>query len=141
MYSSLDGDFDESTLGCHQQHILQRLICQVCASGVYNETVFRALDYLVARAGFYGIKLIMTFGDQWNKADSKINYLEWGNATDNTNLFFTDPTIQGFYRNHIKTIVNRNVSSCISECGNVIERKQAIFLRSSAGLCLQFCYV
>ncbi|KAL3145865.1 hypothetical protein ABBQ38_015235 [Trebouxia sp. C0009 RCD-2024] len=76
--------------------------------GEYNEEAFRALDYIIARAGFYGIKLILTFGDEWNSADSKINYIQWGNATDNTNLFFTSPIIQQFYKDHIFTIVNRN---------------------------------
>lgn len=85
-------------------------------SGVYNEPVFRALDYIVYRAGVYGIKLILTFGDNWNRADSKRNYLEWGNATSNSNLFFTDPTIQGFYKAHISKILNRNVSFGPDNC-------------------------
>lgn len=85
-------------------------------SGVYNEKAFRALDYIIARAGAYGIKLILTYGDQWNTADSKINYLEWGNATANTNLFFTSPTIQNFYKDHITTMVNRNVSALLTDC-------------------------
>lgn len=68
------------------------------------------MDYIIERAGFYGIKLVLTFSDEWNAADSKINYIEWGNATDNTNLFFTSPTIQQFYKDHIFTMVNRKVS-------------------------------
>lgn len=76
--------------------------------GKYNEEAFRALDYIIYRAGRYGIKLILTFADEWNTADSKINYLTWGDATDNTNLFFTDRTIQQYYKDHIRTIVNRN---------------------------------
>ena len=79
-------------------------------TGEYNEEAFRALDYIIYRAGHYGIKLILTFGDEWNTADSKINYLTWGNAADNTNLFFTDTTIQQYYKDHIRAIVNRNVS-------------------------------
>nr|QOL01200.1 putative extracellular protein TR9_011b [Trebouxia lynnae] len=76
--------------------------------GVYNEKAFQALDYIISRAAHYGIKLILTFGDEWNTADSKINYLEWGNATDNSNEFFTSDTLQGFYKDHILTMVNRN---------------------------------
>ena len=84
-------------------------------TGVYNETVFKALDYIIYRAKYYGVKLILTLGDQWNTADSKINYLEWGNATDNTNLFFTSPTIQGYYKQHILTMLNRNVSQLTAQ--------------------------
>lgn len=76
--------------------------------GVYNETVFKALDYIIARASHYGIRLILTFGNEWDSADSKINYLEWGNATDNTNEFFTSTAIQNYYMDHITTMVNRN---------------------------------
>lgn len=76
--------------------------------GVYNEEAFAGLDYIIERAGFYGIKLILTFSNQWTTADSKVNYLEWGNSTDNTNAFFTDETIRQFYQDHINTMVNRN---------------------------------
>ena len=86
----------------------------VCV-GVYNEKAFQALDYIISRAAHYGIKLILTFSDEWNSADSKINYIEWGNASDNTNLFFTSPTIQGFYKDHIRTMVNRNVSLSVAQ--------------------------
>lgn len=78
-------------------------------AGVYNEEAFAGLDYIIERAGFYGIKLILTFSNEWTTADSKINYLEWGNATDNSNSFFTDATIQQYYKDHINTMVNRNV--------------------------------
>lgn len=85
--------------------------CQLVISGQYNEEAFAGLDYIIERAGFYGIKLILTFSNEWTTADSKSNYLEWGNATDNSNSFFTDKTIQQFYKDHINTMVNRNVSS------------------------------
>lgn len=79
-------------------------------SGVYNEEAFAGLDYIIERAGFYGIKLILTFSNEWTTADSKVNYLEWGNSTDNSNAFFTDQAIQQFFKDHINTVVNRNVS-------------------------------
>ena len=82
-------------------------------SGQYNEKAFAGLDYIIERAGHYGIKLILTFSNEWTTADSKPNYLEWGNATQNSNSFFTDKTIQQFYKDHIKTMVNRNVSLLI----------------------------
>lgn len=92
---------------------------------MYNETVFKALDYIIYRAKYYGVKLILTLGDQWNTADSKINYLEWGNATDNTNLFFTSPTIQGYYKQHILTMLNRNVSQFAAQV-IAVSRAQAL---------------
>ena len=45
-----------------------------CAhAGNYSEAAFVALDKLIARAGQAGIKLLLTFGDNWMFADSKMN--------------------------------------------------------------------
>ena len=43
-----------------------------CA-GVYNEAALKALDYIVYRAGQYGVKLIAVLADNWQKADSTYN--------------------------------------------------------------------
>ena len=42
-------------------------------AGNYSEAAFVALDKLIARAGQAGIKLLLTFGDNWMYADSKHN--------------------------------------------------------------------
>ena len=44
----------------------------VCA-GNYSESAFRALDTIIAKAAQYGIRLILTFADNWSLADSKHN--------------------------------------------------------------------
>ena len=43
-----------------------------CA-GNYSESAFRALDTIIAKAAQYGIRLILTFADNWSLADSKMN--------------------------------------------------------------------
>ncbi len=43
-----------------------------CA-GNYSESAFRALDTIIAKAAQYGIRLILTFADNWSLADSKHN--------------------------------------------------------------------
>ena len=46
--------------------------CLTCA-GNYSESAFRALDTIIAKAAQYGIRLILTFADNWSLADSKHN--------------------------------------------------------------------
>eukprot|EP00891_Asterochloris_glomerata_P004449 jgi/Astpho2/4449/Aster-00059 len=76
--------------------------------GNYSEAAFVALDKLIARAGQAGIKLLLTFGDNWMFADSKMNYLDWTGNTNNTNAFFTDSAVKQLYKNHIAKVTNRN---------------------------------
>lgn len=50
------------------------------APGVYNETMFQALDRAIARAGQAGLKLILTFTNQWKAVDGKKQYVAWAHA-------------------------------------------------------------
>ena len=45
----------------------------VLLAGQYNEAALVALDYIVYRAGQYGVKLIAVLADNWQKADSTYN--------------------------------------------------------------------
>ena len=50
----------------------------VCNAGNYTASAWRAIDYIIARAGQYGIKLIYVVADNWQQADSVINVsLAW----------------------------------------------------------------
>lgn len=42
-------------------------------AGVYNETAFAALDYIIDTAAYNNIRLIFTFGDNWQYSDCKRN--------------------------------------------------------------------
>ena len=48
-------------------------VTETSFSGVYNETAFRALDYILDTAAYNGVKIIFTMGDNWQFADSKMN--------------------------------------------------------------------
>lgn len=43
------------------------------SAGNYTASAWRAIDYIIARAGQYGIKLIYVVADNWQQADSVIN--------------------------------------------------------------------
>lgn len=43
------------------------------AAGVYNETAFRGLDYILYQASLNGIRVLFTLADNWKTQDSKVN--------------------------------------------------------------------
>ncbi|KAF9069121.1 glycoside hydrolase [Rhodocollybia butyracea] len=63
------------------------------------------LDYVVETASQYGIKMIVTFTNNWHGSDL---YLAWiaGNPTTH-DVFFTDPKIVASYQRYVRTIVER----------------------------------
>jgi mannan endo-1,4-beta-mannosidase len=77
------------------------------APGQYNEAAFKALDTIIAQASAANVKLLLTFGDNWQEADSKPAYLNWTNNIGNSNAFFSDPQARQLYKNHIAVMANR----------------------------------
>lgn len=51
--------------------VSQHLTCG--SAGNYTASAWRAIDYIIARAGQYGVKLIYVIADNWQTADSTIN--------------------------------------------------------------------
>jgi hypothetical protein len=45
----------------------------VSAAGVYNETAFRGLDYVLHQASLNGVRVLFTLADNWKTQDSKQN--------------------------------------------------------------------
>ncbi|ONK62711.1 uncharacterized protein A4U43_C07F7310 [Asparagus officinalis] len=78
---------------------------------VYDEDVFKALDFVVNEARKHKIRLILSLTNNWEAYGGKAQYVKWGKAAG-LNLtsdddFFTDPTIKGYYKTHVKTVLNR----------------------------------
>lgn len=78
---------------------------------VYDEEVFKALDFVVSEARKYKIRLILSLVNNWNDYGGKAQYVKWGNASG-LNLtsdddFFTNPTLRDFYKSHVRTVLNR----------------------------------
>ncbi|KAJ0975475.1 hypothetical protein J5N97_017440 [Dioscorea zingiberensis] len=79
--------------------------------GVYDENVFQALDFVVSEAKRFGIRLILPFVNNWEEYGGKAQYVKWGREAG-LNLtcdddFFSDPTIKGYYKAHVKMILTR----------------------------------
>eukprot|EP00210_Caulerpa_lentillifera_P002042 g1957.t1 len=73
--------------------------------GVYNENVFQALDRVLAAAAERGLKMILTFADNWKESDSKRSYTDWAGVDPDE--FYTDSAVRDWFKNHISTVVNR----------------------------------
>ncbi|XP_054781013.1 mannan endo-1,4-beta-mannosidase 6 isoform X2 [Prosopis cineraria] len=78
---------------------------------VYDEQVFKALDFVVSEARKYKIRLLLSLTNNWEAYGGKAQYVKWGKAAG-LNLtsdddFFSHPTLRSYYKTHVKTVLNR----------------------------------
>lgn len=78
---------------------------------VYDEEVFKALDFVVSEAKKYKIRLVLSLVNNWDAYGGKAQYVKWGKAAG-LNLssdedFFSDPTLKSYYKAHVKAVLNR----------------------------------
>ncbi|XP_039114140.1 mannan endo-1,4-beta-mannosidase 1-like isoform X2 [Dioscorea cayenensis subsp. rotundata] len=77
--------------------------------GVYNEDMFKGLDFVISEAKKYGLRLILSMV---NNFKGKRQYVEWakqrGENLTSEDDFYTNYLVKTFYRNHVKTILLRN---------------------------------
>ncbi|KAH0774532.1 hypothetical protein KY290_011669 [Solanum tuberosum] len=74
--------------------------------GVYDERVFQGLDFVIAEAKKYGVRLILSFVNQWNDFGGKAQYVWWarnaGAQISNDDEFYTHPMLKKYLKNHIE---------------------------------------
>ncbi|CAL8463534.1 g3068 [Coccomyxa elongata] len=76
--------------------------------GVYNEAMFQGLDYALDQAQQRNIKVLLAFVDNWQQTGGVDQYVAWtGDPTKTHKDFYTDPTIMGWYKDYVKTIITR----------------------------------
>ncbi|KAE8724393.1 Mannan endo-1,4-beta-mannosidase 2 [Hibiscus syriacus] len=83
--------------------------------GVFNERVFRGLDYVIVEARKHGIRLILSLVNNLNNFGGKAQYVRWAqeagnNVSSSTDSFFSDPTIKDYYKAYVKAILTRKNS-------------------------------
>lgn len=85
------------------------------APGVYDEEVFRALDWAVDEAAKRGIRVLLVLSNYWDAFGGAPTYVRWAReageplATDETREFFTSPYCRATYMqfvHHLFTRVN-----------------------------------
>ncbi|TYJ15220.1 hypothetical protein E1A91_A10G169600v1 [Gossypium mustelinum] len=78
---------------------------------VYDEEVFKALDFVVSEAKKYKIRLILSLVNNWNAYGGKAQYVKWGNASGlnltSDDEFFSHPALRSYYKSHVKAVLNR----------------------------------
>ncbi|KAL0423204.1 UNVERIFIED_CONTAM: putative mannan endo-1,4-beta-mannosidase 9 [Sesamum radiatum] len=81
------------------------------APGLYNEDMFKGLDFVVSEAKKHGIYLILSLVNNWEGFGGKKQYVQWaregGQYLNNEDDFFTNPIVKDYYKNHIKAVLNR----------------------------------
>uniref|UniRef100_A0A1D1ZI37 mannan endo-1,4-beta-mannosidase n=1 Tax=Anthurium amnicola TaxID=1678845 RepID=A0A1D1ZI37_9ARAE len=79
--------------------------------GVYNEQMFQGLDFVISEARKYGIRLILSFVNNYDTFGGKQQYVNWarsqGQSISSDDEFFTNSVVKGFYKNHIKAVIAR----------------------------------
>ncbi|XP_051131047.1 mannan endo-1,4-beta-mannosidase 6 isoform X2 [Andrographis paniculata] len=78
---------------------------------VYDEQVFKGLDFVISEARRYKIRLILSLVNNWEAYGGKSQYVKWGNAAG-LNLtsdddFFSHPNIKIYYKAHLNKVLNR----------------------------------
>ncbi|KAB2090007.1 hypothetical protein ES319_A03G098100v1 [Gossypium barbadense] len=86
---------------------------------VYDEEVFKALDFVVSEAKKYKIRLILCLVNNWDAYGGKPQYVKWGKAAGlnltSDDEFFSHPTLRSYYKAHVKAVLNRvNTSTNIT---------------------------
>nr|XP_043612129.1 mannan endo-1,4-beta-mannosidase 6-like [Erigeron canadensis] len=78
---------------------------------VYDEDVFKALDFVVSEAKRYRIRLTLSLINNWEDYGGKPQYVKWGKEAGlnltNDDDFFSNPTLKSYYKSHVKTVLNR----------------------------------
>uniref|UniRef100_A0A0D9WF40 mannan endo-1,4-beta-mannosidase n=1 Tax=Leersia perrieri TaxID=77586 RepID=A0A0D9WF40_9ORYZ len=87
--------------------------------GVYDEEVFKALDFVVSEARKHRMRLILPLCNNWDDYGGKAQYVRWAQAAGvidvnlttsgsvSADAFFSDETIKGYYKSHVNTILTR----------------------------------
>ena len=71
------------------------------------------LDYMIAKAGELGLKLVIPFVNNWNDFGGMDQYVRWRDLSTPAgqtwyhDSFYTDPVIKGWYKDWISHLLNR----------------------------------
>jgi len=90
--------------------------------GIYNESVFDGLDYLLYQMGLRNMKAVMVLNNYWQWSGGMAQYVSWhekgpipypgdyGIFMSYVARFYACEECQTWYRNHIQTVINRTNS-------------------------------
>ncbi len=67
------------------------------------------LDYVIAKAGAEGVRLVIPFTNNWSDFGGMDQYVRWA-GLDHHDDFYTDATIRQWYKDYISHLLNRTNS-------------------------------
>ena len=77
---------------------------------VYDETSWRGLDLVLARAAAYGLKLVLPLGNYWSAYGGAQQYVAWAGLPEPVEgdpRFFTDAGVRAHYLRHVQNLLAR----------------------------------
>ncbi|XP_058110712.1 mannan endo-1,4-beta-mannosidase 6 [Magnolia sinica] len=78
---------------------------------VYDEEVFKGLDFVISEAKKQKIRLILSLANNWEAYGGKAQYVKWGKAAGlnltNDDDFFSHPTLKSYFKAYVKTVLTR----------------------------------
>jgi len=77
------------------------------APGVYDETVFEGLDYVLYRASELGLRVILPLINNWVDYGGMDQYVAWSPTATHHDDFYTDDSTRVWYKNHAAAVISR----------------------------------
>ncbi|XP_022962779.1 mannan endo-1,4-beta-mannosidase 7 isoform X1 [Cucurbita moschata] len=88
---------------------IQTVLCSFF--GLIYVVLPQGLDFVVAEARRFGIKLILSLVNNYENFGGKKQYVNWarskGQYLNSDDDFFRNPVVKGFYKNHVRTVLYR----------------------------------
>ncbi|KAG9156422.1 hypothetical protein Leryth_022843 [Lithospermum erythrorhizon] len=83
--------------------------------GIFNERVFKGLDYVIVEARKHKIRLILSLVNNLPAFGGKSQYVRWADEAgtygfSSNDSFFSHPVIKVYYKEYVKAIVSRKNS-------------------------------
>ncbi len=77
------------------------------APGVYDETVFQGLDYVLDRCRALGLRVVLPLVNNWADYGGMDQYVAWSPTASGHDDFYTDANCRAWYRDHLTTMAAR----------------------------------
>lgn len=95
--------------------VIERRMSVVCGN------MLQGMDFVLAEAKKYNIRLIMTLVNNWGDYGGKTQYVSWANTYEGKSLtsdddFYTDENIRGWYKNYIR--VGMHITNIFRLCNS-----------------------
>jgi Cellulase (glycosyl hydrolase family 5)/Wzt C-terminal domain len=77
------------------------------SAGVYNESAFQAMDYVLYKADLAGVRLLVTLVNYWSDYGGMPQYVKWCAPGQAVDAFYTNATCKQMYKNYLSHFLNR----------------------------------